>query len=83
MPLRRSSRSFAIVLLLAAALLLYPLSFGPVYWACSDSQGQLQLDQWPVQVLFEIYAPLVWVYQQGPAPLRDTLQWYLTLWGAP
>ncbi|MFO0898657.1 MAG: hypothetical protein U0836_14635 [Pirellulales bacterium] len=80
----RRPRFIVVLFALAlAALLLYPLSFGPIYWVCSNSSGQLHVEQPAVQVLLELYSPLVWIYQEGPAPLRHALQWYLTFWGAP
>jgi len=81
--LRPRSRLIVVVVLAMVALLLYPLSFGPIYWACSDRLGQLHTESGIVQVLLQVYSPLVWIYQEGPAPLRQALQWYLTLWGAP
>jgi hypothetical protein len=81
--LRPRSRLIVVVVLALVALLLYPLSFGPIYWACSDGLGRLHVENGAVQVLLQAYSPLVWVYQEGPAPLRHALQWYLTLWGAP
>ncbi len=83
MVARRTRFVVVVLVFVLAALLLYPLSFGPVYWACSDGDGRLHVEQAAVQTLLEFYSPLVWIYQEGPAPLRHALQWYLTLWGAP
>ena len=59
----------------AAVLLLYPLSWGPAYWACSRSGLERELE--PAMVL--AYFPIVLVYEYGPQPVKEALRWYLVV----
>jgi hypothetical protein len=60
-------------IILAALLLVYPLSMGPAYasYLRRGTPTQIQIKQY--------YAPLIWVTDVIP-PLADLMEWYLRLW---
>jgi hypothetical protein len=80
---RCPSRAFVLVLIAIATILAYPLWFGPVYWICSDSQGRIDTEHRLIDPLFDLYTPVIWLELEGPAPIRQSIDWYLGLWGAP
>lgn len=79
---RKPTGGFWLATVLLTVLLIYPLSFGPAFWACSDSSGKIHAD-WTGDAFMAVYSPMIWTYQKGPKPLRSVLQSYLSLWGAP
>src|SRR5262245_66604378 len=54
----------------------YPLSIGPAYW--------LRNQEWAPDETYHVvtltYAPILWIYRQGPQPVHDFLRWYVFLW---
>jgi hypothetical protein len=63
---------FAIVLLLMP--LLYVLSMGPAFCLLEDGIGFYGV------VFRTIYAPLLWLLYNGPAPIDDWIANYLLWW---
>ena len=61
---------------LAIALLVYPLSFGPVTWLMNHDYVPEWM-AWPVEIF---YWPLAVTSAYGLEPLRKVLFWYTTLW---
>ena len=58
-----------------AVLVAYPLSFGPACWVRNRMPPDLS---WPVYRA--VYAPILWLYKNGPEPARRVLIWYADLW---
>ena len=72
-------QAWAIILMMVAALLIvYTVSCGPMFWLCSDASNQFFGVKGEV---FKVaYNPLIRVYQDGPEPIRGALRWYLGMW---
>lgn len=62
---------------LGIGLALYLLSFGPMFWICSDSRNQIVGP--PGKAFVTFYAPIIWPYQNGPQPIRQAIGRYLEL----
>jgi hypothetical protein len=56
---------------------VYFLSAGPAYWICSDRSGQVN------RLYVEAYRPVIVLYRDGPRPIQEIIDSYLTLWGMP
>jgi hypothetical protein len=56
--------------------ILYVLSAGPVVWL--ETRDLVPYFAWDIIEWF--YAPLNWLYEEGPAPIHDALDWYVDLW---
>jgi uncharacterized membrane protein YidH (DUF202 family) len=62
---------------LIVALIGYPLSLGPFVWLRDhDHLGRDSADF----ILYSFYAPIVWIYYNGPASIRDAIESYIDLW---
>jgi hypothetical protein len=61
---------------LVAALLAYPISFGPACWWFS--QKGLAAAR-AVRIASQIYWPFGWIIANGPRPVRRVVNWYATL----
>lgn len=61
---------------MVAALVLYPLSFGPVVWLASREM----LPNWTVRIIMFFYYPINWVVRILPQPIVDAIDWYLRFW---
>ena len=73
-------RAWAIILMLVAVLLVaYPLSFGPMFWLCSDSSNRVGHDL-KSKAFLVIYEPVIWVMQSGPQPLSGLVSLYFQFW---
>ncbi|MBC7852611.1 MAG: hypothetical protein IAF94_04170 [Pirellulaceae bacterium] len=73
-------RKSAIILTVVATLLLiYPLSFGPMFWLCSDSGNRVGGD-FKSKAFLEFYRPVIWALQEGPQSIRTALGRYLDIW---
>lgn len=73
-------RAWAVVLTVVAALLLaYPLSFGPMFWLCSDSSNRVGHDL-KSKTFLVVYHPVIWVMQSGPQPLSGVVSRYFQIW---
>jgi hypothetical protein len=57
------------------ALLLYPLSIGPVIWL--GAHGFLPESLEPALVVF--YSPVIWAAEDGPAAISRPVNWYADL----
>ncbi|HEV3301840.1 MAG TPA: hypothetical protein VG055_19455 [Planctomycetaceae bacterium] len=69
---KKSWKSIAFAV--AMILLLYVLSFGPVWWVVNRfDYGQLR------PILAPVYLPLIWAAIECP-PLGSFLDWYFGLW---
>jgi len=73
-------RAWAIILMVVAVLLIvYPVSFGPMFWLCSDASNRVGGDL-KSKAFLEVYRPVIWVLQEGPQPIRSGLESYLEIW---
>jgi len=68
-----------LVLLLLLVFVVYPLSFGPMFWICSDAGNRVGHDG-KSRAFLAVYHPVIWVYQKGPEPMRELLGRYLDFW---
>jgi hypothetical protein len=57
-------------------LAAYPLSVGPAEWL--RHHGWIPESLWDAIGTF--YAPLGWLYANGPQSVRDVMDWYGHLW---
>ena len=74
-----SVRTWAVILMVVATLLfLYPFSFGPMFWLCSDASNAFV--GLKGKVFLVAYDPLIRLYQDGPEPIRGVLHWYIGMW---
>jgi hypothetical protein len=64
---------------MATLLIVYPFSFGPMFWLCSDASNRLGGDL-KSKVFLEAYRPVIWALQEGPQPIRSVLRSYLDIW---
>jgi hypothetical protein len=75
-PQERPGAAFWATVVVASALLLYPLSFGPVCWITSraDCSGR---------ILTTIYQPILWVWgRHAEDAMGDAVRSYLRLGAA-
>ena len=73
-------RKWAIILTVVATLLMiYLLSFGPMFWLCSDSSNRFGGD-FKSKAFLEVYRPVIWAFQEGPQPIRTALGRYVAIW---
>jgi hypothetical protein len=54
----------------------YPLSFGPAVWAVNQDWSPV----WALTAYERTYAPILWLYEIGPVPIRNALDWYAGFW---
>ncbi len=67
--------AFWATVVVVVALVGYPLSFGPAcWWFTRHPQRESCLDQ--------IYYPVLRVWDAGPSPVRQALDWYANLGAA-
>jgi len=64
---------FWLTVALVAVLVVYPLSFGPACWLAKREIIRYQ-DVW------RAYHPVVRAIWDGPAWIRDSIEWYAALW---
>jgi hypothetical protein len=57
-----------------ALLMLYPLSVGPAWWACSHLESG-----WVMEAYDAIYAPLQWVSERNDT-FGGMVIWYVGWW---
>jgi hypothetical protein len=79
-PKARRSRFKLPVLLLAVAILLYPLSMVPVGAAVKALPPRSPSYLFAAEQYHTIYSPIFWV--RDHAPFRAAFDAYLDLWGA-
>src|SRR5262245_19326735 len=73
---KKSGAPFLATIFLAAALLAYPISFGPACWWFSQkgtAGGR------PIRLASRIYWPFGWIIWNGPRPAVRVINWYATL----
>lgn len=67
---------------LVVAVLLLPVlyvgAFGPMVWLYGH--GFLRDDGAALIAVRFAYAPLLWIGETGPQPVRDAFNWYAELW---
>lgn len=73
----RITYAFLVALVFLMAISVYFLSFGPMYWACTNPKHEIVGPQG--KALVTIYYPVIWLYQNGPSPIRHTIGSYLEL----
>jgi hypothetical protein len=66
---RPASAGFWTTIFVAAALFVYPLSFGPACWITSHAEtGETMLS--------EIYKPILWIRWNGPEAISEAIDFY-------
>lgn len=60
-----------------AGCVIYVLSIGPMYWACTNSRHEIVGPHGKAFVI--IYQPVIRLYQSGPRPVHDLIGRYLEL----
>ena len=72
---QKPTAAFYVCVVLSAALIMYPLSFGPACWLASRHTAF-------VPALLAIYGPVIWIWDHSPRFVGDCLGWYTSV-GAP
>jgi len=74
----RKNTSIALwaIVALVAVLLAYPLSFGPLFWLGRHEM----LPESVGEPLMVVYQPIVWLWIEGPNPISEVINSYLSLW---
>jgi hypothetical protein len=72
-----AARIATILVGVVGLVVIYCLSAGPAYWICSDESGQVS------RLYVEAYRPVIALYRDGPPPIRELIDSYLTFWGMP
>jgi hypothetical protein len=67
---------YKFVLPMVAALALYVLSIGPMFWVWYASFNDLHLDSTPWPTIF--YLPLLFACENEV--IRNVVNWYINLW---
>src|SRR5437762_10096797 len=67
-----------IIVALLAAVVAYPLSFGPACWVCSRVPETSAL--WEMTDF--VYTPLLWGWYDGPRSVSRAIEWYANLGAA-
>jgi hypothetical protein len=67
---RRERRVMRVAIVLAVALVVYPLSIGPATWL--DERRLI-----PAFAVPSIFLPLFSMYEHGPRSLRAATDWYI------
>ncbi len=73
---KKPTAGFWITVSLVAALVAYPLSFGPACWVLARDNSRSQTHR----SIEAIYRPLFWVIVNGPAWASVPLDQYSSLW---
>jgi hypothetical protein len=68
--------AFWATVAVVAALVGYPLSWGPVCWIRSDFLGDAD---WAMEMYFTIYGPLLWIDERAPDSIQHATAWYCNL----
>lgn len=73
---RKRRTKWTLAVLLVLSVVVYPLSMGPACW--------LLTQEWKPDgahaVVHQLFAPLLWVYRNGPEPVHVVMRWYIFLW---
>jgi hypothetical protein len=70
---------FWCIVAVVAIAILYPFSIGPVVWL-EDHDCLPEILESPISV---VYWPLSWIDDEGPDVLKESLEWYVSLWQRP
>ena len=54
---------------------MYVLSFGPAIWVRDHALHP----EWTWPVYLNVYAPIIWLHNHGPEPIRNAIHWYAQL----
>jgi hypothetical protein len=65
---------------LFALLVLYPLSIGPTNSIYRRLTARGFVSDSTQAAYSTVYYPFVWLYDNGPEPIPDIMQYYLELW---
>jgi hypothetical protein len=63
---------FWATVVMVVVLVAYPLSIGPAIWLRDRSWAP----EWASSTYFTFYAPIIWVYNNGPQPIHNLIHWY-------
>jgi hypothetical protein len=69
---RRERWAKRIAVILAVLLVAYPLSVRPAFWILERAGDP----GWAIDAYHMFYAPIWWVYDHGPQPVRSLIWWY-------
>ncbi len=69
---QKPSLAFWATVTLIGLPVLYVLSVGPVAWTSRF------MPKWLGNALVVVYSPLEWIYKNGPAPIHEALDWYVS-----
>ena len=73
-------RAWAIIFMVVVVLAIaYPLSFGPMFWLCSDPSNRVGHDL-KSKAFLVVYDPIIWVMQSGAEPFKGLVSRYFQLW---
>jgi hypothetical protein len=64
---------------LIVALVVYPLSLGPLVWASTHGLIRSETHNW---IAGHVYAPVLWAWRDGPDFLKVIFREYVNLWTA-
>lgn len=73
---KRSTFAFRVTVALVVLPLLYVLAFGPAMWI----DGSDRLPRWTRRPLYTFYIPMIWLWNEGPGPVRRLVRWYVNPW---
>ncbi len=76
---RKPAAGFWITLVLITLLFGYPLSIGPAAWF--NTRGLPP--PWLTAASKRFYWPIIWLRNNGPAPVDRAIMWYSQLWWPP
>ncbi len=75
-PKKKPRVAFWATVALVAIFVVYPLSMGPACW--------LLAQEWKPDgthaAILKVFAPILWVYRNGPEPVHSAMRWYVFLW---
>jgi hypothetical protein len=71
---KKPTAGFWITVALVAALVVYPLSWGPVFWL----HHHAMLPKSAIES--GVFSPMGWAILTAPAPIQRVTVWYLGLW---
>lgn len=69
--------AFWATVVLVAALVGYPLSFGPAVWVIDHDDLPAA---WAVDAFEVLYRPIIWLEENGPTPISYAIDSYIELW---
>ncbi len=69
---RKPSTAFWATVFLIAALLFFPVSFGPAVWLASCGHVERKTVEC-------VYEPILWMAAHGPRPVKATVSWWGSL----